>query len=228
MTVTFLTLAAALVLLAMLRGYVRIKPAKLARMLRTVTGVAACAGAAYLLSRSALLLAIPLGLAGAWLLWGPGRIGSATPAHGNSSRIATDHLEVELDHDSGLVSGRVLKGMFANRRIESLKAAELALLWQDCRFTDQKSAQIIEAYLDRVHPSWQSDMARGEAEMASGPDGTMSEKEALEILGLEKGASEEDVRRAHRELMMRLHPDRGGSTYLASKVNEAKAVLLGE
>lgn len=228
MTVTFLTLAAALVLLALLRGAIGAGPAKLARMLRTIAGVAACAGAVYLLSRNALLLAIPAGAIGAWLLWGPARWGSATPVGGGASRIATDHLEVELDHDSGLVSGRVLKGMFANRSIETLKPAELALLWQDCRFTDQKSAQILEAYLDRVHPSWQADMARGEAAMASGPDGSMSEAEALEILGLEEGASDEDIRKAHRELMMRLHPDRGGSTYLASKVNEAKAALLGE
>lgn len=228
MGTTFLLLAALIALLAMLRGYIRANPATLARRLKTAAGIAACVAAAYLLSRSVILLAMPLGLLGIWLLWGPGRIGSATPSSGNASRIATDHLEVQLDHDTGLVTGRVLRGMFANRRIESLQPAELALLWQDCRFTDQKSAQILEAYLNRVHPSWQADMARGEAEMASGPDGTMSEREALEILGLEKGASEEAIRKAHRELMMRLHPDRGGSTYLSSKINEAKTVLLGE
>lgn len=228
MTVTFLTLAAALVVLALLRGYLSVNPAQLARWLRLLGGTAACAAAVYLLSRNALMLALPVGAFGAWLLWGPTRLGSSAPSGGSTSRISTDHLEVELDHDSGLVTGRVLRGMFANRRIETLEPAELALLWQDCRFTDQKSAQILEVYLDRVHPSWQADMARGEAEMASGPDGSMSEKEALEILGLEEGASDDDVRKAHRELMMRLHPDRGGSTYLASKVNEAKAILLGE
>lgn len=228
MGITFLLLAALIALLAILRGYVRANPATMARSLKTATGVAACVAAAYLLTRGVALLALPLGTFGAWMLWGPGRIGSSSRSSGNSSKIATDHLEVALDHDTGRVTGRVLKGMFANRRIESLQPAELALLWQDCRFTDQKSAQILETYLDRVHPSWQADMARGEAEMASGPDGAMSEREALEILGLEKGAGEDEIRKAHRDLMMRLHPDRGGSTYLASKVNEAKTVLLGE
>ncbi len=228
MGTTFILLAALIALLAILRGYIRISPVILARAIKTGAGIAALAGAAYLLSRSAIVLAAPLGLFGAWLLWGPGRLGSGSAAPGNTSKITTDHLEVQLDHDTGHVTGRVLKGMFASRHIENLQPAELALLWQDCRFTDQKSAQILEAYLDRVHPSWQADMARGEAEMATGPDGTMSEREALEILGLQKGASEEDVRKAHRDLMMRLHPDRGGSTYLSSKVNEAKAVLLGE
>lgn len=227
MGTTFILLAALIALLAILRGYIRVNPATLARVIKTGAGTAALATAAYLMSRGVAVIAIPLGLFGAWVLWGPRRI-SWTPSSGQTSKIATDHLEVELDHDTGYVTGRVLKGMFAGRRIENLKAAELALLWQDCRFTDQKSAQILEAYLDRVHPSWQADIARGEAEMATGPDGAMSEREALEILGLEKGASEDAVRKAHRELMMRLHPDRGGSTYLSSKVNEAKAVLLGE
>lgn len=228
MGTTFILLAALIALLAILRVYIKINPALLARGTKSIAGVISIGVAIYLLTRGAVLLAAPLGLLGAWLIWAPARIRLGGPSSATVSRITTDHLEVQLDHDTGLVTGQVLKGMFANRRIETLKPAELALLWQDCRFTDQKSAQILETYLDKVHPSWQADIARGEAEMANGPGGAMSEREALDILGLEKGASEEAVRKAHRELMMRLHPDRGGSTYLASKVNEAKAALLGE
>jgi hypothetical protein len=228
MGTTLLVLAALLGLVALGRGYIRANPAKLARLLRWAGGTLALAGGTYLLSRGVALLAIPLGLFGAWLIWAPKVRGLGLPSSGATSSITTDHLEVQLDHDTGHVTGRVLKGLFANRRIETLKSAELALLWQDCRFTDQRSAQILEAYLDRVHPSWQADIARGEAQMSSGPDGKMAEAEALDILGLEKGASEDAIRKAHRDLMMRLHPDRGGSTYLASKVNEAKTVLLRE
>lgn len=228
MSITFLILAALLALLALARGYVRANPAAMARGIKTASGILALAGSGYLLSRGVALLGIPTALFGIWLLWGPARLGTGMPSGGGASKITTDHLDVQLDHETGHVTGRILKGLFANRRIEALQPAELALLWQDCRFTDSKSAQIIEAYLDRVHPTWQADMARGEAEMASGPDGKMSETEALDILGLEKGAGDEAVRKAHRELMMRLHPDRGGSTYLASKVNEAKTVLLRE
>ena len=142
--------------------------------------------------------------------------------------MTTEHLEVELDHDTGDIRGRVLKGFFAGRLLEDLKPVELAHLWQDCRFADPQSAQIIEAYLDRLHPSWREDLARAEGEHGSGPEGRMTREQALEILGLAPGATEADIRRAHRELMMKLHPDHGGSTYLAAKINEAKDVLLGK
>lgn len=228
MGINLVVLISLITLLAAAHLYVRANPTVLARRLRTAGGILALTAAALLVVRGAGGLGALAVLAGLWLLWQPMRLGRSTPRAGQSSRIATNHLEIELDHDSGVITGRVLKGMFAGRRIETLKPAELALLWQDCRFVDVKSAQILEAYLDKVHPSWQADIARGEEAMASGPDGKMGEKEALEILGLKRGANEEAIRRAHRELMMRMHPDRGGSTYLASKINEAKAVLLNE
>jgi DnaJ-domain-containing protein 1 len=135
---------------------------------------------------------------------------------------------MELEHDTGAMHGRILKGFFAGRELEDLKPVELAHLWQDCRFNDPQSAQLVEAYLDRIHPTWRDDVARGEAEHSQGPDGKMTAEQALEILGLRAGASEDAIRRAHRELMLKLHPDRGGSTYLAAKINEAKDVLLGK
>jgi hypothetical protein len=140
--------------------------------------------------------------------------------------VRTDHLEMQLDHRTGRMRGRILKGFFQGRRVENLKPVELAHFWQDCRFVDPQSAQLIEAYLDRVHPTWRDDMARAEAEAPKGADGRMTKEEALEILGLKPGASAEDIRRAHRDLMLKMHPDRGGSTYLAAKINEAKDVAL--
>ncbi len=198
------------------------------RRARVFAGALLVLSAAILTARNALPLAIPAAVLGLFLLMGTGRsiaIPSGAPGSGDRSRIVTDYLEMELDHESGAITGRVLKGLFAGRRIESLRPAELALLWQDARADDATSAQLIEAYLDRTYPSWREDVARGEKEM-SGPDGRMTPAEAYEILGLSAGASEEAIRRAHRELMLKLHPDRGGSTYLAAKVNEAKEVLL--
>jgi len=175
--------------------------------------------------------AISLATLGAWLLWGHGGLlgsrGRTQKAPGQTSRVTTEHLEVELDHDSGDIHGRILKGVFAGRRLEELKPVELAHLWQECQFSDPQSAQIVAAYLDRLHPTWRDDMARQGAQSTDG-EGRMTREQALEVLGLAPGASEDDIRRAHRELMMKLHPDHGGSTYFAAKINEAKDVLLGK
>ena len=218
--------------LAALKGFTRANPADMARHMRSSGGTVALIGAAILAIRGMANYALPMAILGLWLLWGKGatgwrgfpRGGQASP--GQSSRIVTDHLEMELDHDSGAMHGQVLRGLFAGRRLESLKPVEVALLWQDCRFTDPQSAQLLEAYLDRIHPTWRDDVSRGERSMSGGPDGRMPESEAWAILGLAPGADEEAIRKAHRELMLKLHPDRGGSTYLAAKINEAKDVLL--
>lgn len=222
---------AALVLgLFVMRAFARANPAIAARRLTVGSGVVLLLAAGALALRGLEAVAIPMAMLASWLLWGstsgPWGAGRASKTPGQTSRIATDHLEMELDHDTGEMRGRVLKGLFRDRDIESLSPADMALLWQDCRNTDPRSAQLIEAYLDRIHPSWREDMARGESDMSRGPDGRMTVKEAFEILGLKASAGEEEIRRAHRDLMLKLHPDRGGSTYLAAKINEAKDVAL--
>lgn len=222
-------LALGLTLLA-IRHFNQANPAVMARQMRVVGAVAAFAGAIGFLVRGSPFYAIALAAFGAWLivgktvaLWGP-TTGFGGKASGRSSRVVTEHLEMELDHTSGAMRGRIIKGFFAGRDIEDLRPVELAHLWQDCRYTDPASAQLVEAFLDRVHPTWREDMAR--SEQPKGPDGRMSTEEALDILGLAPGADEAAIRQAHRELMLKLHPDRGGSTYLAAKINEAKDTLL--
>lgn len=200
---------------------------------QALAGVALLVAATVLMVRGSMALGIMLGSLGLGLLPTSWRAlmqsGSSTDADSGRrlSRVTTDHLELELDLDSGAMHGRVIMGFFKGRELESLRPVELAHLWQDCRFTDPQSAQLVEAYLDRVHPTWRDDLARAEAEAPKGPDGKMTREEAFEILGLKPGASEADIRRAHRDLMLRMHPDRGGSTYLAAKINEAKDVALG-
>ena len=69
----------------------------------------------------------------------------------------------------------------------------------------------------------------GDASMKEGSGrhfGSMSRDEAYSVLGLEPGASREEILHTHRILMTKIHPDHGGSTYLASKLNEAKDTLL--
>jgi len=221
--------ALALALLA-LGTFTRANPTVLTQRSRMIMGSLIVAVAAILLVRGSAQLAFLAGTLGLWLLAGSGIPtlggGSTTSGQDRSSTVRTDHLEMELDHVSGKMQGRVLRGFFQGRTLQSLKPVELAHLWQDCRFVDPQSAQLVEAYLDRIHPTWRDDMARAEADAPKGSDGRMTLDEAMEILGLTLDATAEDIRRAHRELMLRMHPDRGGSNYLAAKINEAKDVAL--
>lgn len=144
---------------------------------------------------------------------------------GQVSRVRTALVEMELDHDSGDMRGTVLAGEHAGAALAALdRAALIGLL----AIADAQSASLLEAYLDRREAGWRED---GEPNPAAGRregprGGPMTEQEAYEILGLAPGAGAEDIRRAHRTLMKRLHPDQGGTNWLAARVNEAKDVLL--
>ncbi len=214
--------------------FLRTPPAKLAHQLRTLAVIVLGIITVFLLMRGLASLALTFAALAIGLMLRSyqmrGRSTSTAERQddGSKSRVRTEHLQMELDLASGDLQGRVLKGVFAGREISSMSPAELASLWQDCRFADTQSAQIIETYLDRIHPAWREDLARAEAgaEAAAAAGGRMTVDEACNILGLTPGASAQDVRRAHRELMKKLHPDRGGSSYLAAKINEAKEFLL--
>jgi hypothetical protein len=182
-------------------------------------------------------MAFLLGGAGAWLLgWSglpflprPGGSASSRPSGGQTSRVRSAMVEMELDHDTGAMAGTVLAGVHAGRRLDDLREPELQGLLAECAASDPDGLRLLEAYLDRRFPGWRVDADR-DRDPGPGPQpqpGAMSEEEAYQILGLEAGASPDEVRRAHRTLMMKLHPDQGGTTYLAARVNAAKEVLLG-
>ena len=143
------------------------------------------------------------------------------PSPGQSSDVRTRYLHMSLDHDSGELDARVLEGRFRGRRLDDLPLDALLDLLAECQREDAESCPLLESYLDRVHgPEWRHG--------AQAPESTagMSRSEAYEILGLSPGASSEEVVDAHRRLMQKVHPDRGGSDYLAAKLNEAKELLL--
>jgi len=151
---------------------------------------------------------------------------------GQKSGVRTETIEMVLDHDSGRMEGRCLKGRFAGRDLSSLRDAELLQLLEGIGSADPQGAALLEAYLDRRFPGWRDRRAGGSARAGAQQQprdrsGRMDHKEAYDVLGLKPGAGEADIRSAHRRLMMKLHPDQGGSTYLASRINEAKDVLLG-
>jgi DnaJ domain len=210
-------------------------PAGRALLLRRALGGAAISAALGLLATGHVLAAIPFGFFGSLALWRPLFPGSGPMSSGPSARLAsvrTAFLEMSLDQASGALAGHVLAGTFTGRELGNLSRKELGQLWQECRAGEAQSRQLLEAYLDRVWPSWRSEMPRsGSSQGAAGPErrnGPMTVQEAYDVLGLSPGAGAEDVKTAHRNLMKRLHPDQGGSNYLAAKINEAKEVLLGK
>lgn len=149
---------------------------------------------------------------------------AAGPKPGGSSGVETAWLRMSLDHASGAMDGTVLRGALRGRRLGELSLAELRTLAAECR-GDADSVSLLEAYLDRLHPGWRTAERPGDSP-ASG-SAAMSRDEAWRVLGLEPGASQAAIREAHRRLMKKLHPDQGGSDYLAAKINQAKDLLLG-
>lgn len=154
-------------------------------------------------------------------------LGGGAPASGRRSSVSTPWLEMELDHDTGEMEGRVIQGRYAGRQLSELGLEALLDLLQECR-SDPQSMQLVEAYLDRVTPDWRAAEDDRDAGPGSGERQEVSVTEAWEILGLEPGASREEIIAAHRRLIQKLHPDRGGSGYLAARINQAKDILLQE
>ena len=155
------------------------------------------------------------------------RFGGGRPTAGKTSDIETDYLRMALDHDSGEMTGEVLKGAYAGRSLEDLGLEELLALFEECLRADEKGARVLEAYLDRGgHEGWRDHMDARSASGGAG-DAPMAAAEAREILGVGEDATVDEIKAAHRDLMRRNHPDSGGSTYLATKINLAKELLLG-
>jgi hypothetical protein len=233
----FLGILVLLVVLALMRAFARANPVSLALGLRWAAF--ALGGLAVvllpLLGRGSLALLGPAVMIPLLMrFWSQGRQ-HARPSPGQTSSVETGWLAMTLDHDSGSMEGTVRNGRFAGRYLSSLGLADLLALLDDCRAADPESVPLLEAYLDRTQPGWRepgsaeagAQDASSDPGFATPPRGGMSRDEAYQILGLEPGAGPEAVRDAHRRLMQKLHPDHGGSTYLAAKLNQAKDLLLG-
>jgi hypothetical protein len=215
-----------LLILWAMNAFARADPRAVVRFAKVSGGTVALAGAATLAATGRVGLAVPLGIAGLTLLglW-PGMSAFGRRARGGqTSRVRSAFLEMELDHDTGAMRGRILAG---RHEVASLDALETMTLVGMLGEIDEESRALLAAYLDRRTPGWR-EHAQGNAAAGQGgtPRGPMTQEEAYQILGLQPGASAEEIGRAHRALMKRLHPDQGGSNYLAARVNEAKDVLL--
>lgn len=156
------------------------------------------------------------------------------PQQGQASEVRTRFVIMRLNHDTGEMDGTVQEGAHAGRQLSDLNLEAAIAVYREALAADEQSAQVLQAYLDRMHDaSWRDRMggaAGGASDPGSAPGsaGPMSYGEALDILGLSSNPSEQDIKFAHRQLMQKFHPDRGGSDYLAARINEAKEVLLGD
>ncbi|ADJ27882.1 DnaJ domain-containing protein [Nitrosococcus watsonii] len=152
--------------------------------------------------------------------------GSAAP---QQSTAEARFVRMTLDHETGEMSGEVLAGTFAGRSMDTLELSDLAQLLLECQAADEKSAALVRAYLERVYgEDWQAQASAQKQGNTSSGQTEMTREEAHQILGLAVGASEQEIMAAHRRLMQKVHPDRGGSDYLAAKINQAKEILLGK
>ncbi len=158
-------------------------------------------------------------------LWRRIRPVGASSSIPKQSSVQTRFVRMSLDHASGQMNGEVLEGAFAGRRLHQLSRPDLMQLFTECQREDQDSAYLLAAYLDRLYgPDWRTAV---NADIGGASDsGRMTREEAYRVLGLNPGASEPDIAEAHRRLMQKIHPDRGGSDYLAAKINQAKDLLL--
>jgi len=238
------TLIAGIVAVALIYAALNIvkgaDPKWLAKIIRGGGGVLALAAALFVGAKGELAVAIPLGIFGAGLLgWSPfgAQLGSAWgnygpgawKSQGQKSQVRSQFIEMTLDHDTGALAGVITAGPEAGRVLDEFTLEELIAL---ARGFDAESWALLESYLDRRFPAWR-EHAQGEGaggggseERRAAPGGKMTAEEAYQILGLKPGAGRDDISRAHRGLMKKLHPDQGGSTYLAARVNEAKDTLI--
>ena len=237
MPVLIAGVVAVVVLYSLLQMFRAADPVALARLVKIGGGLLLLGLAALTGIRGELVVAIPTAIAGATLLgWSPvsgswfadlrERLDefSARP-RGPTSRVRSRFLDMTLYHNTGDLTGRVVAGPYAR---QSLGKMDLAQLTAMIPTFDAESVSLLESFLDRRFPAWrehaQGNAAGGQSRPPTG--GKMTDEEAYQILGLQPGAGRDEISRAHRALMKKLHPDQGGSTYLAARVNEAKDTLL--
>jgi hypothetical protein len=221
--------------LAGIKQFARLSPALAARLVRQGGGVLGLIGALLLLLRGSLGLAslvasAAFGLAG----WSKARgfasglkSRAAGSAGGQKSSVRSAMFEMRLDHATGELTGTVLAGPLQGRSLETLTRPECLNLYGAALNDDPGGARLLETYLDRRFSGWrEAAQNQRDARGGGGGSGAMTSDEAYQVLGLSQGADSEEITRAHRSLMKKLHPDHGGSTSLAARVNQAKDVLL--
>lgn len=220
-----------------LRMLGRASPAQVAEGMRSGGGLLALAAALLVLLRGRFMMALGLGGLSFYLFSGErfsfeklGAFFAERRRARRRSQAQTATLAMTLDHVTGDVDGEVLSGPYAGSRLSQMSREECIALYRSCLGRDSEAARLLETYFDRRFAGWR---AAGEADADAwggarrrNGGGEMSEQEAYQTLGLRDGASAEEIIRAHRQLMKERHPDHGGTTDDAARINQAKDRLL--
>lgn len=206
-----------------------IPPARLANIVRLIGPVALCFFGGVLTIGGRGAIGLPLVALGAslWLRARSVRRMSGIGSGGGNSTVRSAWLEMRLDHATGEMDGLVLTGNYDGSQLSEMSEPDLMDLYESVS-NDADSGALLEAYFDRRFPGWRENTQTdfGSRSTGSSSSGPMDKEEAYQILGLAPGANADAIREAHRRLMKRIHPDSGGSTFLATKINQAKEVLL--
>ena len=213
----------------MIRKMAKLGPAGASTFVQKIAGVGIMGVSGLFLIRGNMsvattLFAVGAGLFGKSSIFPNGFTWGKTKTPGQTSTVTTSLLAMVLDHDSGAMAGHVVSGQFAGRALLELNDIELRSFYVSCQTSPDQSLALLEAWIARERPNWRG----GDSDNASGKRTaqSLSKTEAYDLLGLKSGASVAEIKSAHKRLMKEFHPDKGGTDYLAAKINEAKDVLL--
>ena len=228
MTIILIAAAAVFLFWAAGKGYLKMDGSGVSQIARTMGGYALIGTAITLVTTGKFALAIPAMLGGLWLMGLLQVAGLKNWANANILRRSTGMLDIRIDQQTGKIEGSVTAGAHAGRALETLSKQECYALVAELNAGDPGGLRLFVAYLDGRFPGWREDLQGSANAGTSGQPrpGVMTHKEAYHILGLGPGADDTAIRDAHRRLILKLHPDVGGSNALAALVNEAKDMLL--
>ncbi|ARN82954.1 DnaJ domain-containing protein [Methylocystis bryophila] len=215
----------------LLRAYAQASPRALAKTIRFGGGTLCALVGGLLVLRGVIAPGLAILGLGLWLIDFSALTAKgfrSARRGGGVSRVRTAIVEMELDRTNGAIRGTVLAGPQEGMPFDQLTRSQLLSLYHFCLSNDPQGARLLEAYFDRRFAGWRQAEERGGDSRSAGARRrqSISEEEAYQILGLKKGAPASEIARAHRDLMKKLHPDHGGATDLAARVNEAKDVLM--
>ena len=146
-----------------------------------------------------------------------------------TAQIESRYIRLFLNQNTGEINGLVLNGNYQGKNLKQLPLKQLLQLLSEYQQLDVESARLLLVFIDKFHgENWRNQTEYNHSQTNPPPSNqsTMTDEEAYQILGLSQPASESEIASAYKKLMLKMHPDRGGSSYLASKINQARDHLI--